>query len=205
MDLQDRLMNELDYDLIKKQVDAMDGPLSFGSKINVLMITDRLHGCANGLKEYLLNSDDIKVDLVNTLTDATKILYKKPVDFLIIVGYLRNSRAYEVVQEFKRINKYSSVIIYARADGIINDVRVKYGITFVYDRKKPIEDFVSFMSSLYEIESQRLYVESKYRTRYEERNAAMQAIFKAREAAAKEQEEAQDGVFTGLLRRFGWA
>jgi len=194
--------DEYDYDLIKQQIDTTQ-PVEFGHKIKVLLMTDRLHGCAAGLKEYLENSTDITVSLVNGLDGAAKAIRTKHIEFLIIIGYLRSKRNYEVVQYFKRVNPYSSVIIYAHTDGCINNERLTYGITFTYHRKEPVGDFISFMRILHEIENQRLYVESIYVTREEVSRKVLQDMRRAEEE--EKREDRQAGMFAVLLRRFGLA
>jgi len=205
--VQDKVINindEYDYDLIKKQMETMH-PVTFGYKINVVLITDRLQGCAKGLKEYLENSTDISVNLVNSLNNAIKIIHAKPIDFLIVVGYLRLKRNYEAVTEFMHINKYSSAIIYAHSDGCINSERLKYGITFTYNRSEPVEGFVSFMRVLYEMENQRMYAESMYATREEVRRKALRDICRAEEEQGTNEKSNRIDMITILRRRFGLA
>jgi len=42
--------NQTDYNLIKSQIKETDS-ITFRTKINVIILTDRLFGCAAGLKE----------------------------------------------------------------------------------------------------------------------------------------------------------
>ena len=142
--------NQAEYSLFEAQVKKMQGPITFGYPINVLLITDRLFGCAQGLAEYLQNSMDIAVDLVHSLEDANQVIKEKPIDFLIIVGYLKNKGSYEAIQSVKRANKHSNVIMYASLDGVIFYECDKYEIALYYERFAPVDGFISFMREIYE-------------------------------------------------------
>ena len=105
------------YGEIRKQVEGMQ-PFTFGAVINVLLITDRLHGCAQGLKEYLQNSSDISVDVVYDVASAQQAIREKPIDFLIVVGFLKDRKKYNVIKYAEQVNKYASVIMYASLDNL---------------------------------------------------------------------------------------
>jgi hypothetical protein len=139
-----RDIDDDDYEKAMRQIDAMQ-PVTFGSDINVLIITDRLHGCAKGLLEYLQHSTDITADYADSLAAATQIIGQKPLDLLIIVGYLTDIAFYKAKEAFEKSNVYSSCIMYARLDPPIYDVCREYGIANKYDRRKPIDGFISFM------------------------------------------------------------
>ena len=151
----DRKLNVCDYVNAKAQIKVMQ-TLTFGSEINVLLITDRMPGCANGLREYLQNSTDITVDLVNRMEDAKKIASNKRIDFLIIVGYLEKKRNYKAMQAVKNTNKHVSVIIYAGLDCVIDYECDAHGIILKYDRYKSIEGFIAYMRGCYDSETARI-------------------------------------------------
>jgi len=146
--------NELRYSLIKKQIDTME-TLTFGLSINVLLISDRLYGCAKGLKEYLQNSTDITaeyVDLVKASSDdAIKLITEKPFDFLIIVGHLQDDSKYSIVKHFQSVNKYSCVAFYALYTALILNLSKTYGIDDLYDREKPLDELLASMRRTYDM------------------------------------------------------
>ena len=144
----DRIEHIIDYNLAKQQIDEMQ-TITFGAEISVLLLTDRLYGCAKGLQEYMQNSTDITVDLADTLAGAKKLIAQKPIDFLIIVGYLENEEMYQATQELTAANEYSTVIMYAGLDCLIDIHCRRHGIAFKYHRREPIEGFVSYMRERY--------------------------------------------------------
>lgn len=148
--------NVRDYANAKKQIEKMQ-TLTFGAAINVLLMTDRLHGCAKGLQEYLRNSTDISVDLVNTLEEAQELVNQKPVDFLIIVGAMFDKKEnYAVIEAVKELNKYVTVIMYAALDSIIDKECSCNNITRKYHRYDLIDRFISYMQECYGEESNRI-------------------------------------------------
>ena len=153
------ILQAMNYQVIKDQIDKMQAPLTFGSSINILLITDRLQGSAFGLMEYFQNSTDISVDFVNSLEGASQAIHAKPFDFLIIVGYLRRKSSYNAIQSFRKINKYSSVIIYAILDVHIYSECKEYGIEYSYERFGPVDGFVSFMREIYDKDTHNMHTE----------------------------------------------
>ena len=157
--------NEMDYLLMREQIEAMQ-KITFGSSINALLITDRLNGCAQGLKEYLSNSSDIVVQLVNNYADAASIISAQPIDFLIVVGYLQEKDNYDAVSAVKQFNKYSNVIMYANLDEHIITHCEKYKINDFWHRPRssgkhnyPISAFVTYMSELYDEQTRYMHEE----------------------------------------------
>jgi len=144
----DRIEHIIDYNLAKQQIDEMQ-TITFGAEISVLLLTDRLYGCAKGLQEYMQNSTDITVDLADTLAGAKKLIAQKPIDFLIIVGYLKNEEMYQATQELAAANKYSTVIMYAGLDCLIDMHCRRYKIAYKYHRREPISGFISYMRERY--------------------------------------------------------
>lgn len=147
--------NKQDYRYIKEQINAKE-TLTFSTPIKVLLMTDRLQGCAKGLKEYFENSTDITVNLVDSCENnisATRLILDKHIDFLIVVGYLRNKYNYNVVDFFRRVNQYSNVILFAGLDSFIQYESAKYGIEYVCNRRNPVELLVGIMVYLYDYEN----------------------------------------------------
>ena len=141
---------------IKKQINKTNS-ITFGSPINILLITDRLMVCTKRLKEHLQNVSDVSVDLVCNLDEAIQVIQTKPIDFLVIVGYLKTKDSYKAVQIFEQINKFSCAIIYAILDEYIQIERLKYGIRYEFSRLAPIDGFILYLCDLYDKETQRMY------------------------------------------------
>jgi len=143
-----RQLNGLDYARVQKQTDAL-GPYSFGSNINVLLITDRRHGLAVGLMQYFGKSTDISVDLVYSLSEAKTVLKQKNIDFLVVVGMFENEENYKSIQMVKKANKHIIVLMYAYIDPAIKFYCEEYGIEHLYSCLTPVEGFVEYMRSRY--------------------------------------------------------
>ena len=129
-----------DYDYAKMQIEQME-KITFGQDISILIITDRLHGCARGLADYLENSTDITVDVIH---DAAEIPKKKRFDFLIIVGYLADIRNYSVMKKAGN----AKVIIYALDSGTIDTICRVFKISYKFDRTRRIERFVEYIRQI---------------------------------------------------------
>jgi len=136
------------YMYMKKQIDVIY-PLAFGYNINVLLITDRLHSCMQGLIEYLSNSTDISVDFAFHYNDVLKIIEQKNIDFFIIVGMFDNSINYKSIQAVRDVNKNTCVIMYAYLSSVIKEICAANNIEFSFDRYKPLKDFFSYLCYRY--------------------------------------------------------
>jgi hypothetical protein len=146
------LENRNDYAAAREQINAMER-FSFGAQITVLLVTNRLPGCAMGLQEYLQNSTDIAVELVETYEEARAVINAKPLDFLIFVGYQKAHDNYRAKELFERFNKYSTTVIFAVPTPVIESHSQIYKIKSVFDRRKSLARFVVFMKERYEAEN----------------------------------------------------
>ena len=140
----DRKLDTKDYVNARAQIESML-PITFGKEIRVLILTDRLPGCARGLFEYLSNSADITVHMVYDIKDVRRALRFRSFDFLIIVGMLNKRENYESIEAVLKKNPYTRVIMYAYLDWTIQDVCERYGIGETYHRDAPMEGLVSYM------------------------------------------------------------
>jgi len=152
-------LNEGYYTRMQKRVASMRR-FNFGTSISVLLITDRLEGCAEGLKLYLKKSTDIAVELViNDPGRAIQILHESPIDFLIVVGYLENKDNYDAIRIFDYFNRYSQAIIYAPVDEVIAAKSYPYEIIYAYDMFSPVDNLITYMRRLYDQATQCMHEE----------------------------------------------
>jgi hypothetical protein len=151
----DRRQNIRDYAAAKKQIEVMQ-PLTFGADIHVLLLTDRLHGCAKGLREYLNNSADMTVDFAHCLDKVQVIASQKRIDVLIIVGLQKDSKNYGAIQAVKKKSPSAAVIMHAFLDNVIKNICAENSIVYLYDRHDPMDGFVSYMRKVYARESTRV-------------------------------------------------
>ena len=137
-------------DKIANQIDVTR-PFTFGAKIYVMLITDRLFSCADSLREYMRNSVDVVVDLVYSVEEARlRMPDRQRYDFLIIVGYLESAHNYDIIKEIKKINKDVITIMYARPDFVIKDECRRHKIEHAFSREDPVASFIDYMRTLYD-------------------------------------------------------
>lgn len=112
--------------------------------INVLILSDRLMDNAQKLSDYLILAGIQVIALTTTKEQALKFCNEK-IDFLIIVGYLRDSRNYGIIEELK-VQKNSCIAVHwAILDGLIKIYCNQYKIPLQFDRTLPMADFVLFL------------------------------------------------------------
>jgi len=181
------MLDTLDYAKAKKQKESTQ-KFSFGSEINVLIITDRKLGCAKGLQDYLQNSTDITADLVTGSDEAQTIIDQKPIDFLIIVGYLKDRFNYDTMEAVKKINRFASIIMYGSTDSCIINECFRFKITENFHREKPIAEFVDYMRKCY---AKEVAKQPQNTTREQLRLIAIQDEINA--AQLREQEKLKQG------------
>ena len=142
------MYDQVIYNEIKKQMDS-NATYHFGHKINIMVLSDRLMGCFNGLCEYLRQYDDIIVMKVQSLKESEKICSKAAPDIFIIVGYLANKNLYNILKTVKRANPYACTLIYAMLDECITTIKFHYRIEFAFSRHDPMTDFIGFLKEIY--------------------------------------------------------
>ena len=144
------------YKLIKHQLERarqMNQPIHFGSKVNILLVADKVHlYMAEGLEEYLGNSADITVHTAYDLDMAREIIKTKPLDLMIIVGCFQRKRDYSVVDVFEYFNQHSLVILYTgMKDPDLLIECAKHKIFHTYSCHDSLEGLVSMMQALHVI------------------------------------------------------
>ena len=138
-----------EHDKILNQIDKTR-PFTFGAEINVMLITDRLFGCAEGLRAYLRNSVDVIVDIVHSVEEARVTMpYRLRYDFLIIVGFLGIEQNYDIINEMKKIHKDVITIMYARLGKVIQDECKLYEIEHAFSSDDPVDSFIAHMRALH--------------------------------------------------------
>ena len=110
----------------------------FGEKANVLILTDRLMGYADGIYEFLSLHQDLTVYQVRSLADVEQALAKCKPDILLIVGCLANSDLYDSIDLLKRANPYVCNVLYARADDCTDTHMLYHHIEFLFHRDQPL-------------------------------------------------------------------
>lgn len=141
--------NQIIYNEIQKQL-TPSTPHHFGVDLNVMVLTDRLFGCSDGLCEYLRQYDDITVSQIGSIHEAEIICQEQIPDMFIIVGYLQDKNLYDALKTVKRVNPYACTIIYAMLDEYISDLSFRYKIEFKYSRYEPIIKFIDFLKNTYQ-------------------------------------------------------
>jgi len=145
----DSIIHNLDFQNKINQIDKTNS-YKFGDEVKVLILTDRLIGCADGLKECLKCYPDITVHLIYNAIESTNI----PIipDFIVFVGYLTNKRKYQICDYAKKINISAVSILYARIDDCSLFEKFQYKLDECFDRDLPVSQFVNFLRDIYKNE-----------------------------------------------------
>ncbi|MFA9377842.1 MAG: hypothetical protein ACERKZ_13970 [Lachnotalea sp.] len=118
--------------------------LKNSTTISVLILSDRLMFNAKKLADYLVTAG-IKVIALTTSKDQALKFSDQKIDFLIIVGYLKDSQNYGIIEEYRERNISCIAVHWAILDGLINMYCNKYKIPLQFDRTLPMADFVHFL------------------------------------------------------------
>ena len=114
------------------------------NQISVLIISDRLIERARELSSYLCSVGIHVVGLVENKEQALKV-QDQPIDFLIIAGYLKNKQNYEVINEYRKRHKTFTAIHWAMLDSLISSYCNEYKIPLMFERTRPMSDFVVYL------------------------------------------------------------
>jgi len=131
--------------------------LGIGYSVKIMIVTDRLHGCAEGLYRCLQCYSDIEVFKIEELSDIDNI--QTIPDIVIVVGYLNTKNTYHKINNLKKRNVYLQAILYGIIDGKIIDDQSIYNMDAVFDRRLPVAQFADFISKIMKenIEKQNTY------------------------------------------------
>lgn len=117
-------------------------------QIRVLIISDRLQSQARSLAEYLRSTGHIDVlGIAESRRQVLEIAQEHSFDYLIIAGYLRAERTYEVIAELQKQRKNFLPVQWAILDSLISGFCRQYKIPLQFERTRPMEDFVKFLDS----------------------------------------------------------
>lgn len=116
------------------------------NKIRVLIISDRLMDRAIELSNYLCSAGIHIVGLVKNKEQALEIV-DQTIDFLIIAGYLENEQLYEIINEYRKRHMNFTAVHWAMLDSLISDYCNKYKIPLMFERTRPISDFVVYLQN----------------------------------------------------------
>ena len=118
------------------------------NQIHVLIISDRLLNQANALAKYLSSTGSINVvGLAENKQQALNIAKDYSFDYLIIAGYLKAERTYEVIAELQEQRKEFLSVQWAMLDPLITCFCQRYKIPLKFERTLPMADFVSFLNA----------------------------------------------------------
>jgi len=117
---------------------------------SVLILTDRLQFEVNDLTKYLRDNTAIRIlDVVNDSESVLRVARENHIDFLIIAGFLRNEKTYEVLYELDEIQNNYMEVHWAAVSPTIFDHKQTYHIRANFDRFRPCEEFVGFLEKMY--------------------------------------------------------
>ena len=122
--------------------------IAFGTGVNALIITDRLHALAKRLSQDLRENTDLETDVVFDIKGARKIIQEKPLDFLILAGYLKKQRNFKAVKEVLRLNPYANVVLWAHLDAAARRYRDSHEMENAFESFHSIPKFAEYMRRL---------------------------------------------------------
>lgn len=111
----------------------------------VLIISDRLLDCAKALSNFLIAAGIYVVGVVENKQQVLKTTESQSIDYLIIAGYLNDTKNYEVIEELRHQYKTFIPIQWAILDSLITSYCFQYRIPLKFDRTLPLDDFVEFL------------------------------------------------------------
>jgi hypothetical protein len=117
-----------------------------GSKIRVLIISDRLVDRAKILADYFRRTGRIEVvGIAENKGQALSIARDHTFDYLIIAGYLRVEYSYGVISELQKQEKKFLPVQWSMLDSLISLFCQRYKIPLKFERTRSMEEFVAFL------------------------------------------------------------
>ena len=115
--------------------------------IQVLILSDRLIERAKTLADYLRSMERFHVvGLAENKQEALQLAEHKPLDCLIIAGYLQAEQNYRVIAELRRDHQELLPVQWATLDNLISIFCYEYEIPLKFERTLPMADFARFLS-----------------------------------------------------------
>lgn len=144
-----------DYDFMQRAMEkATYQP--FVRKIRVLLISDRLLGCTQGVEEYLRAYGDIEPVTAYKKEDAYKLLETMTPDIIVVVGYLKNAEFYQVIEQARQKNRFISSILHSRIDEMAVYEWSRYHFTQLTDRSEDVSLLLQTIYKLYTDQLQKM-------------------------------------------------
>ena len=132
-------------DGIRKQTET-DPRIEWGDGLNVLIISDRALGRAEGLLVYLNEKTDFKnICLCRSLTEIQSYLVTVTPDIIIFVGMAEKKTNYQSIEMAKKDNPFVLIAMFAFLDGIIEDECERYQIRYAFSSNKPIKNGLAYL------------------------------------------------------------
>jgi len=139
---------------IKSYRESLTASFTFGTPINVMLVSDTYYDCARELKELLDKSTDIKVFIKRIPLNAVQLIINHPLDFLIYVGPMQHEKGYRPTQFLHMLNQYSVAMMYAPKDELIEIEAYTSDSSYAYDLSAPIDTLITYMREAYARETE---------------------------------------------------
>ena len=132
-------------DGIRKQTET-DPRIEWGDGLNVLIISDRALGRAEGLRVYLYDKTDFKnICLCRNITEIKVYLESVTPIIIIFVGMAQKKINYEAIEMAKKKNPFVLIAMFAFLDGIIETECERYQIRYAFSCNKPVKDGLEYL------------------------------------------------------------
>ena len=134
----EQICAEFNFDVLRKQFDLSHKETDFKYIVgNFLILSDRLDGMACKLGSFISEKTRGRVlGVISSKGELEKDMLD--IDYLIIVGYLKDESNFEIIDEIRAKNHRMNVIFYATFSSITKRQMNEYGVNCIFERHESL-------------------------------------------------------------------
>ena len=138
------------YNEILKQAET-DPRFAWGNGLNVLLVSDRALGRAEGLYLYMVvNTNFGNVRLCKNIPEIQDYMKSVIPDIIIFVGMADNKQNYQAIEMAKEANEFVLIAMFAFLDFCIESECERYKIPYAFSSQKSVSDGLAYLRSAFE-------------------------------------------------------
>jgi len=138
------------FEEITKQIEA-DAKTEWGDGLNVLLISDRAPGRAEGLCTYLILKTEIKnIRLCMNMEQVREYLGCVIPDIVIFIEMADEKENYQAISMAKEANRFVMAVMYGFLDYDMKVECERYKIQYAFSSNKPLREGLSYLRQAYE-------------------------------------------------------
>jgi hypothetical protein len=139
-----------EYERILNQLNT-DPHIEWGEGLNVLLISDRAPGRAEGLRTYMNAKANFQsVCLCQTIEQSQAYLNCVTPDIIIFVGMADNNSNYQAIDLAKKANPFVMITMFAFLDDVIKYECCRYQIPYAFSSQKPLREGLLYLRQAFE-------------------------------------------------------